>query len=161
MFDMYDKTDFDKGFYGLFREIIEDKLNDFEGQSLTGYQLMRAITYEDDIEGGLFFYQADAKVFIHDNWAEAFETYDRWIEETGESINPCKNPCGFSYFMERYGITELLRYCPTFARHWEYDPITITPETINKLKRELIAAQHMKEQEQKNRVGCNYTNVRR
>ena len=130
----------DMGFDNYIKDTILERLEEMEGESVCVSDLASEITMEDNNAGTFIVYTIEAKQFIKDFMKEAQETYEDHIFQFGEEDsfipNPFKDPNGYSFFMEDYGVRKLLNNIPFIEDNWD-EEIVITPEVIKQIRKEL------------------------
>ena len=122
-------------FKETINDVISDKLDEMEGSSVYGSDLSSEISMEDNINGTMFVYTQDARDFINDHPEQAAETFE-YFKDMGISINPYENPDTYSFYMESYGVDQVISSSNYIQQHWS-ESITLTPEVIKQIKEDL------------------------
>ena len=135
MFGQYTEEMRMNSFREMINDVISDRLDEMEGLTFYGSDLSSEITMEDNVNGTMFVYTQDARDFINDNPEQAAETYD-YFNSMGIDINPYENPDAYSFYMESYGVDQVLNESLYLQQH-RNEEITLTRDVINQIKDDL------------------------
>lgn len=135
MFGQYTEEMRMNSFREMINDVISDRLDEMEGLTFYGSDLSSEITMEDNVNGTMFVYTQDARDFINDHPEQAAETYD-YFNSMGIDINPYENPDAYSFYMESYGVDQVLNESLYLQQH-RNEEITLTRDVINQIKDDL------------------------
>ena len=125
-------------FMDIIRDCVADRLDEMEGMRVYGCDLTSEITMPDNMDGCFVIYTEAAKEFIKAYWDEAAETFEQNKADFGSdwNENPFDNACRYTFFMEDYGVRNLLEKSELIDQMWN-DEIELTPEIICQIKKEI------------------------
>ena len=128
-------------FWDLMKTELFAALDSYENQEVPVGFLDTILCSHDKVEGRFIMNEKDSKDFIIANWelsGEIFEYYkNRSLSDTlMGKYNPFKDPCGFTYAMEEYAFTKLLKDIP-FMKVYSHAKVKLTREKIDIIKKQV------------------------
>lgn len=120
------RNDFTKA----IQEHIEERLEDYEGNSVYMCDLATELTMYENMNGAWIIGTYQALNFICDNRWEASDTFDYFKNELEMTPNPFDNPEAFTFYMLDWGVRQILAQCEFIDENWG-DELELTAETIS------------------------------
>ena len=140
---MYSNEVKNTNFWDLMRDVLFDRLDEYEGVSFYGADMATELCMNDNNDGCFVIDIEGAKSFIGDNWdisADVVQDYkDNYGEALPEKLDPFSSPCAFTYLMEEYAFRELLSNVTLIDDNWN-DEIELTEKNIDQIKKQINIA---------------------
>lgn len=128
-------------FWDLMKTELFAALDSYENQEIPVGFLDTILCSYDKVEGCFITNEKDSKDFITANWELSGEIIEYYKNGTLSDTlmgkyNPFKDPCGFTYAMEEYAFTKLLKDIP-FVRVYSPVKVKLTREKIDIIKKQV------------------------
>ena len=126
-----------KNFNELTVKLLEEELENYEGENITACELAWTLTQGYNVDGTITYNTQKSIDLIHDYWWEIDDIYSEYIGQLGQcEINIFERPEAFLTLMFIENANNLMAQCEIIESNWN-ENIELNRKNIEMIKKQL------------------------